>query len=67
VLSGINRQQTSVVVVDFVYWLVIIVVVAALWFMGAIRPTGLLGRTRAEHEKKRQQDAAARFLKKDSE
>ena len=50
------------------YWLVIIIVVlVALWYAGVLRPTGLAGRTRAEEERERQQDAVAKWLKKDGE
>ena len=49
------------------YWLVIIVVLVALWHAGVLRPTGLAGRTRAEEERERQQDAVAKWLKKDGE
>ena len=48
------------------YWLVIIVVLVALC-AGMLRPTGLAGRTRAEEEKERQQDAVAKWLKKDGD
>jgi hypothetical protein len=33
------------------YWLVIVVVLVALWYAGMLRPTGLAGRTRAEEER----------------
>ena len=49
------------------YWLVIIVMLVALWYAGVLRPTGLAGRTRAEEERERQQDAVAKWLKKDGE
>ena len=49
------------------YWLVIIVVLVALWYGGILRPTGLAGRTRAEEEKQRQQDAVAKWLEKDGD
>ena len=49
------------------YWLVIIVVLVALWYAGVLRPTGLAGRTRAEEERERQRDAVAKWLKKDGE
>ena len=49
------------------YWLVIIIVLVALWYAGMLRPTGLVGRTRAEEERERQQDAVAKWLKKDSD
>jgi hypothetical protein len=49
------------------YWLVIIVVLVALWYAGLLRPTGLAGRTRAEEEKERQQDVVAKWLKKDGD
>ena len=48
-------------------WLVIIVVLVALWYAGVLRPTGLAGRTRAEEERERQQDAVSKWLKKDGE
>jgi hypothetical protein len=51
--------------VGILYWLVIIVVLVALWYAGILRPTGLAGRTRAEEEKERQQDAVAKWLEKD--
>jgi hypothetical protein len=53
--------------VGIFYWLVIIVVLVALWYAGVLRPTGLAGRTRAEEETERQQDAVAKWLKKDGE
>jgi flagellar basal body-associated protein FliL len=55
------------IVVGMLYWLVIIVVLVALWYAGMLRPTGLVGRTRAEEERERQQDAVAKWLKKDSD
>jgi hypothetical protein len=36
-------------------------------FAGWTRPTGLLGRTRAEQEQENQRDAAVKWLKKDGE
>jgi hypothetical protein len=36
-------------------------------FAGWIRPTRLLGRTRAEQEQENQRDAAAKWLKNDGE
>jgi hypothetical protein len=53
--------------VGILYWLVMIVVLVALWYAGILRPTGLAGRTRAEEEKERQQDAVAKWLKKDGD
>ncbi len=44
--------------------LIVIAVVAALAYAGLLRPTGLLGRSRADEETERQRDAAARVLKK---
>jgi hypothetical protein len=52
-------------VVSILYWLVIIVVLVALWYAGILRPTGLAGRTRANEDSERQQDAVAKWLKKD--
>ncbi len=48
-------------------WLITIIVLALCGYMGWLRPTGLAGRTRAEEQKERQQDAAAEWLKKDGE
>jgi hypothetical protein len=53
--------------VDPIYWLIVIAVVAALWYAGLLRPTGLTGRTRAEQEDERRQDVAAKWLKRDGE
>jgi hypothetical protein len=53
--------------VGILYWLVIIGVLVVLWYAGLLRPTGLAGRTRAEEEKDRQQDAVAKWLKKDGD
>jgi hypothetical protein len=53
--------------VNLINWLVIIAVLAAFWYSGMLRPTGLAGRTRAEEEEENQQDAAAKWLKKDGE
>jgi len=39
------------IVVGMLYWLVIIIVLVALWYAGMLRPTGLVGRTRAEEER----------------
>jgi hypothetical protein len=36
-------------------------------FAGRIRPTGLLGRTRAEQQRENQRDAAAKWLNNDGE
>jgi hypothetical protein len=44
-----------------------IVVFVVLAYAGLLRPTGLLGRTRAEEETERQRDAAARVLKNSDE
>jgi hypothetical protein len=52
-------------VVSILYWLVIIVVLVALWYAGLLRPTGLAGRTRADEDSERQQDAVAKWLKQD--
>jgi hypothetical protein len=52
---------------DIVYWLVAVVVVVGLVYTGALRPTGLIGRTRADKEKERQQDSVANWLKRDGE
>jgi hypothetical protein len=53
--------------VDVVYWLICSVVVLGLVYSGVLRSTGLIGRTRADEEKERQQDASAKWLKKDAE
>ena len=50
-----------------IYWLLVIGVLIAMTFAGWIRPTGLLGRTRAEQEQESQRDAVANWLKKDGE
>jgi hypothetical protein len=57
----------SEIVVSIVGWVVTIVVLAVAGYMGWLRPTGLAGRTRAEKEKDRQRDVAAKWLKKDGE
>jgi hypothetical protein len=54
-------------VMGIIGWLVAIVVLIALGYLGVLRPTGLASRTRAEEETERQQDAAAKWLKKDGE
>jgi hypothetical protein len=43
---------------------IVIAIIAALARMGFLRPTGLLGRSRADEETERQRDAAARVLDK---
>jgi hypothetical protein len=53
--------------VHFFHWLMTIGVLAALWYAGWLRPTGLWSRSRAEDEKERQQDMASNWLKKDAE
>lgn len=50
-----------------IYWLLVIAVLIAMTFAGWIRPTGLLGRTRAEQDQEGQRDAVAKWLKKDGE
>jgi hypothetical protein len=60
-------QSIREIVVDLVYWLILIAVLAALWYAGLLRPTGLAGRTRAEEGEDRRQDAAANWLKRDGE
>jgi hypothetical protein len=50
-----------------IYWLLVIAVLIVMTLAGWIRPTGLLGRTRAEQEQENQRDAAAKWLEKDSE
>jgi hypothetical protein len=50
-----------------IYWLLVIAVLITMTFAGWIRPTGLLGRTRAEQEQENQRDAAVKWLKKDGE
>ncbi len=55
------------IVVDLIYWVVILAVLAAFWYAGLLRPTGLAGRTRAQEEEDRQQDLAAKWLRKDGE
>jgi hypothetical protein len=47
-------------------WGITIVVLVVGWYMGWLRPTGLAGRSREEKEKDRQQDVAAKWLKKGS-
>jgi hypothetical protein len=47
--------------------LVTIVVLAVCAYFGFLRPTGLAGRTRAEDEKGRRRDLAAKWLNKDDE
>jgi hypothetical protein len=47
--------------------LIMIAILAALAYAGFLRPTGLLGRTRAEDESERQREAAARVLDKAEE
>jgi hypothetical protein len=42
-----------------------IAVLAAAYFMGVLRPTGLWSRTRAQEEKDRQNEAAQKWLEKD--
>jgi hypothetical protein len=46
-----------------IYWLVIVVFVV-LAFAGVMRPTGLLGRTRAQQEDDRNRAIAERWIKK---
>jgi hypothetical protein len=53
------------IAMDLIYWLIVIAVLAALWYAGLLRPTGLAGRTRAEDEEERRQDVAAKWLKRD--
>jgi hypothetical protein len=48
-------------------WIIIIVVLVVFGYMGWLRPTGLARRTSAENEEDRQQDVAAKWLKKDGE
>ena len=48
-------------------WVITFVVLAVAGYVGWLGPTGLLGRTRAEKDKDLQQDAAAKWLKKDGE
>ncbi len=48
-------------------WVITIVVLAVGGYVGWLGPTGLAGRTRAEQGKERQQDAVAKWLKKDDE
>ncbi|MEO6843343.1 MAG: hypothetical protein ABI192_21575 [Bradyrhizobium sp.] len=50
-----------------IYWLLVIAVLIAMTFAGWIRPTGLLGRTRAEEEQESQRDAVAKWLDNDGE
>ena len=52
---------------DIIYWLLVIAVLIVLALAGLIRPTGLLGRTRAEREQEGQRDAVANWLEKDGE
>ena len=46
---------------------ILMAIVAALAYMGFMRPTGLLGRSRADQETERQRDVAARVLEKAEE
>jgi hypothetical protein len=48
-------------------WIIAIVVLVACGYMGWLRPTGLAARTGAEKDEDRQQDVAAKWLKKDGE
>jgi hypothetical protein len=48
-------------------WIIIVVVLVVCGYMGWLRPTGLAARTGAEKEEDRQQDVAAKWLKKDGE
>jgi len=57
----------SEIVVGIVDWVIAIVVLAVGAYMGWLGPTGFAGRTRAEKEKDRQQDVAAKWLEKDGE
>ena len=50
-----------------IYWLLVIAVLITMTFAGWIRPTELLGRTRAEQEQENQRDAVAKWLEKDGE
>jgi hypothetical protein len=49
---------------DYVYWLILIVVLVVGWRLGWIRPTGLAGRNRDEKEADHGRDAAQRWIKK---
>ena len=46
------------------YWIILIVVLVAGWWMGWIRPTGLAGRNREGRETDRRRGAAERWLDK---
>ena len=46
-------------------WLLPILLLIALALMGVMRPTGLLGRGRAEQENERQGEAFQKWLEKD--
>ena len=46
------------------YWIVLIAVLVAGWWMGCIRPTGLLGRNREEEEQDAKREAADRWIEK---
>jgi hypothetical protein len=52
---------------EFLAPFVLMAIVAALAYVGFLRPTGLLGRLRADQETERQRDAAARVLEKAEE
>jgi len=46
-------------------WVLTIGILAAAYFMGVLRPTGLWSRTRAQEESDRQNEAAQKWLEKD--
>ena len=52
---------------SFNSWLLTIIVLAVCAYAGILRPTGLIGRKRAEKEGERRRGLAARWLGKDDE
>jgi hypothetical protein len=46
-------------------WILTIGILAAAYFMGVLRPTGLSSRTRAQEESDRQNEMAQKWLEKD--
>jgi hypothetical protein len=53
--------------VGIIDWGIAIVVLVVGWYMGWVGPTGFAARSPAEKERDRQQDIAAKWLKKDGE
>jgi hypothetical protein len=48
-------------------WVLTVLVMLVLAWMGLLRPTGLASRSKAEREEDAQRDLAAKWLKKDAE